>query len=142
MLVTAFVALGVSVGWVRCHADHVAEEARGARRLASVEAELAATRSDLEETAAKLGRCGAWLDARLLAARAEDAPRATPPPEEVQAAAQAPVAAPAVSDEPPVAVHPVLARSDAGPGWRRRRFLQVHGMTMDSPDTREPSDRE
>jgi len=138
---TAFVAVGLSVGWYRCHASHVAEEAKGARRLARVEAELAATQNDLEETAGNLGRCEAWMDARLLAARAADTPRApdAPPAQQAQAAAPDPVVATAVSDGPPVAVHETMPGADAGlrRQQRRHRVLQVHGMEPDDSDTRQ-----
>jgi hypothetical protein len=142
-VLAAFVAVGLGVGWYRCHASHLVEEAKGARRLASVEAELAATQNDLEETAGKLTRCEAWLDARLLAAQAADAPRApsTPQPQQVLPSAPDPAAASAGSLDPSVAVHETMARVDAGArGQRRHRVLQVHGAEPD--DSREQNARE
>jgi hypothetical protein len=140
VLLTALVAVGLSIGWYRCHAGHVAEEAKVARRLAGVEAELAATQDDLEVTAGRLTQCSAWMDAQLLAAQAAGTPGTspTPPPRQVQAV-PGPVATSVAADDAPGAAHEA-PRADAHQR-RRHRVLQVHGMEPPDPDTGEQSDR-
>ena len=143
-LVSAVVAEALAVGamgfgWVHSRASAASESERASSHLSAVEQELVDTRGDLE-------RCKAWMDARLLAAQALDAPD---PAGSAHVAPSAPIAppvaaAPAATGESasaePVAQGEIKQRNKARLIERNHRFLELRGqagLRLASPESGE-----
>jgi hypothetical protein len=144
VLVGAVVAEALAVGamgfaWAYSRASAASEKEQASSHLSAVEQELLDARGDLE-------RCKAWMDARLLAAQALDAPdpagsaRVAPsatiaPP--VAAASAAP--SESASAEPVVPAE-VKQRNRARLIERNHRFLELRGqagLQLASPESSE-----
>jgi hypothetical protein len=143
-LVSAIVAEALAVGamglgWVHSRASAASEKEQASSHLSAVEQELLDARGDLE-------RCKAWMDARLLAAQALDAPD---PAGSAHVAPSAPIAppvaaasaAPSESASPePVVQGEVKPPNKARLIERNHRFLELRGqagLLLSSPESSE-----
>jgi hypothetical protein len=143
-LVSAVVAEALAVGamgfgWVHSRASAASEKEQASSHLSAVEQELLDARGDLE-------RCKAWMDARLLAAQALDAPD---PAGSAHAAPSAPIAPPvAAPSEAPsesASADPVVQGEVKRPIKvrlieRNRRILELRGQAgwqLASPESGE-----